>query len=561
MHFDDRLATVLRLRASGRRAATTQFRQLIDLLGERSAGGDPALETAAYLRLIALGEEIPIAERVTLVAEHGWRFRNPGLVKWFGEEHPHIAAAALARAQLQPEEWAELIPNLPIRARGFLRHRSDLPCEAVRVLDQLGVADRALPRPQPIAEPEERKASARPAPSSAPAQAQTPAPADPDPARFLPGKEEVKALLARIEGFIHERREPDTSAAEEDPAPEPDREQIDYFLFEANSEGRIEWAEEDILPMVFGTDLKKLGSGSTVEAIARRQPIRDTLVALRGAPRIEGKWILDATPRFDPGNGRFLGYIGLLRHFEETATGEVGTGSGEQADRLRQVLHELRTPVNAMQGYAEMIQQQVIGAVPHSYRSIAATIAGDAAHVLAGLEELERLARLESGTFELERGASDFARILKSQIRHLQGVLQPKVARIEAGLGDRPAPIALAESEAERLAWRMLATLAGSVGAGETIAVDLSAQGKRLQLTAEIPAALRKADDIFTIESRSSSGVLSAGIFGIGFSLRLARAEARAAGGDLVCSGSDLILSLPLRVAEQPVSAPENAAS
>ena len=548
MHFDDRLATVLRLRASGRRAATTQFRQLIDLLGERSEGGDPALETAAYLRLIALGEEIPKTERVALVAEHGWRFRNPDLVKWFGEEHPHIAAAALARAQLRPEEWVELIPSLPIRARGFLRHRGDLPPAAVRVLDHLGVADRALPRPKPVAEAEDRQASPQPSPAPAPA------PAAKDPARVLPGKEDVKALLARIEGFIHDRDAPGAAAPEEKSAPKAAPEQIDHFLFEASSEGRIEWTEEEILPMVYGTDLKKLGSGSTVEAIARRQPMRDTLVALRGAPRIEGKWIVDATPRFDPGNGRFLGYVGLFRRF-----GEAATEGGEQADRLRQVLHELRTPVNAMQGYAEMIQQQVIGAVPHAYRSIAATIAGDAAHVLAGLEELERLARLETDTLELEPGSSDFARILKTQVTHLQGVLQPKVARIEADLGDRTAPVALAETEAERLAWRLLATLAGSVGAGETIRIELLAQAQCLRLAAEIPAALRNSADIFAIESRSSSGVLSAGIFGIGFSLRLARAEARAAGGDLVCSGADMILSLPLCVADEPLSAPENA--
>ena len=50
MHFDDRLATVLRLRATGERAANTQFRQLIDLLGERPQAGDPALKAAANLR-------------------------------------------------------------------------------------------------------------------------------------------------------------------------------------------------------------------------------------------------------------------------------------------------------------------------------------------------------------------------------------------------------------------------------------------------------------------------------------------------------------------------------
>ena len=33
MYFDDRLATVLRARAGSERAARTQFRQLVDLLG------------------------------------------------------------------------------------------------------------------------------------------------------------------------------------------------------------------------------------------------------------------------------------------------------------------------------------------------------------------------------------------------------------------------------------------------------------------------------------------------------------------------------------------------
>ena len=152
MHFDDRLATVLRHRAAGERAAKTQFRQLLDLLGERPQGGDPALKAAAYLRLIALAEVIPTDQRAGIVGENGWRFRNPELVRWFGEAHPAIAGAALYRAQLTDEEWAALIPRLPIRARGFLRHRRDLPTGAVRVLDRLGVSDRALPAPTPAAQ-------------------------------------------------------------------------------------------------------------------------------------------------------------------------------------------------------------------------------------------------------------------------------------------------------------------------------------------------------------------------------------------------------------------------
>ena len=48
MHFDDRLATVLRHRAAGERAGKTQFRQLIDLLGERPQAGDPALKFSYF---------------------------------------------------------------------------------------------------------------------------------------------------------------------------------------------------------------------------------------------------------------------------------------------------------------------------------------------------------------------------------------------------------------------------------------------------------------------------------------------------------------------------------
>ena len=58
------------------------------------------------------------------------------------------------------------------------------------------------------------------------------------------------------------------------------------------------------------------------------------------------------------------------------------------------MLHELRTPVNAIQGFAEVIQQQLFGPTPHEYRALAAGIAGDAARILSAFEELDRLAGL-----------------------------------------------------------------------------------------------------------------------------------------------------------------------
>ncbi len=560
MHFDDRLATVLRIRATGERAARTQFRQLIDLLGERPQAGDPALKAAAYLRLIALGEMIEPKQRAAIVGEHGWRFRNPELVKWFGEAHPYVAAAALYRAQLSGHEWAELIPKLPIRARGFLRHRKDLPPEAVAVLDQLGVSDRALPEPEILDLMDELAA--------APQEAD---PERPSPSPVPPGKDDVRTLVERIESrrlgravdanekaapAPAEAPKPPTPSAPATPSAPPLPSRVERFKFVADYDGKIEWADRTMAPMVVGTDLAKLGSTALRNAMSGRQPVRDLSIALRGAEAIAGDWLLDANPRFTTDSGRFTGYHGRFRRAPDVEA----DNRAAHADRLRQLLHELRTPVNAMQGYAEIIQQQMIGPVPHEYRSIAATIAGDAAHILAGFDELDRLAKLEAGVMELDAGEADFAAILRKQVSQVQTVLAPRVARFDAQLGDASAPVAIDTGEAEMLAWRLLATIAGATGAGEAVELRLETQAEQAEFAAALPNLLREADDIFAVEIRPATGSLSAGIFGAGFSLRLARAEARATGGDLMRDGDRLVLSLPLLTAVTAEPVPENAA-
>ena len=582
MHFDDRLATVLRNRAAGERSARTQFRQLLDLLGERPQAGDRALKAAAYLRLIALGEMIPVKDRAAIVGESGWRFRNPELVKWFGEAHPHIAAAALSRAQLTGEEWKTLIPQLPIRARGFLRHRRDLPAEAIRVLDALGVSDRALPQPEPFdlveeAEPEvgtsDRSETVAPLIPDEPepftlaparvepvAEEEIPATAEP-PAKPGGQTEGIRALVDRIEAFQRNRGErtfelgdPRLPLGEVENA--ASARPIELFLFGMDTQGKVDWAETEVAPMVVGLELATMAKDpeAALRAMRLRQPLSALDLALSGAVRLEGDWVVDAAPRFTRAEGRFYGYVG---RFRRAVSGAEDRREAE-ADRLRQLLHELRTPVNAMQGYAEIIQQQIIGPVPHEYRAIAATIAGDAAHILAGFDELDRLAKLETGDLDLERGDADFAAIARMQVAQLQPVLSPRVARFDADLGNRSAKIALSQAEAERLAWRLLATLAGTLSAGETTAISMDAGHEQVEFTLALTASLRAAKDVFSVDTRATTGALSAGIFGAGFSLRLARAEARAAGGDLARMEDALVLSLPLLTAASTLPSPEN---
>ena len=581
MHFDDRLATVLHHRAAGERAARVQFRQLLDLLGDPADASDPGLTRAAFRRLDALALLIPAAQRERIAGECSPRIRNQRLLAWLASSEPRIALAALSRASLDEGQWTALIPDLPVRARGLLRHRRNLPAAALALLDRLGVHDRALPEPQTEAGAELERAPYRvdgpmaldlgsfPAEEyvlGEPAEADEAfQPASHTASSAIPDSSNLGALVKRIEEFqrARERRGPLASIDAPrlplggEPAEADARPALKSFLFTTDETGRIDWAEPRAAPLVVGTLLASPADGAPAgfaQGFSLRRPVTGAAVELGGAESIAGIWTVEGAPRFAAQGGRFHGFVG---RFRRPAAAPANTRAARAADRVRQVLHELRTPVTAIQGFAEVIQQQTVGPVPHEYRALAAGIAGDAARMLAGFAEIERLALLEAGTQILPEGTTDFVTVARRQVAQLQTVLSPRVSRLEANWEVSEARVPLAPEPAEMLAWRFLGTIASATAAGEKIALELAAEEDRMRLVAQLPAALAQCEDVFAAEVRPAGGMLGTGLLGAGFALRLARAEARAAGGDLVRTGlGRIILTLPLADGR---TAPQNA--
>jgi signal transduction histidine kinase len=531
MHFDDRLATVLRHRAAGERAAKTQFRQLLDLLGNRRSARDESMLAAAWLRLAALGEAIAPADRAAMIREPGLRFRNPELALHLAEDEPEVAAAALAVAQLSADDWEALIPRLPVRARGFLRLRRDMPVATQDLLERLGIRDRGLPSPEVADdEPVVGRAPLRPIPANDLAESDEDA------------DSEIGALVRRIETFRKTRAARPAEEAPQlplDERPQAARPRSEGFAFTADGEGRIDWADAGVAPMVVGAIIPEAAQAS------RRhfQPLRALAVDWEGAPAVAGEWVIDAAPRFSDAGGRFLGYAGRFRRPPPPrAAPDAAAGN---ANRMRQLLHELKTPVNAIQGFAEVIQQQLFGPTPHDYRALAATIAGDAARMLAGFDELDRLAKLESGALALDEGSADFARVIGGLATQLDEVLRSRGASFVLAGDAASCRVNLSGHEAEALGGRLLATITGATAAGDDVKLRIDCETGPLRLTCTLPASLAAQDDVFAAESRAGGGAVSAGMFGAGFALRLARAEARAAGGDLVRDDANLLLTLP----------------
>jgi hypothetical protein len=136
-------------------------------------------------------------------------------VAHFAALAPRHALAAIRAARLSEATWLELVPRLPIQARGFLRHRRDLGPAVEALLSQLGIDDFALAAPDlPPAEPA-AMAQPEPEPDSAPASAEVIAFEQPAPLLSPAASEGIGAIVRRIEAF---RRDRETRPAGQAPA-------------------------------------------------------------------------------------------------------------------------------------------------------------------------------------------------------------------------------------------------------------------------------------------------------------------------------------------------------
>lgn len=585
MHFDDRLATVLRLPASGNAFNRIQYRQLLDILGGIPETAEGPQVDAAYTRLKALTAAIPARDQVDILRHPFSRLRNRRLIALLADGEPAVAGAAIAAVRMDEDGWLALVPELPVRARGILRHRGGLGPRVERLLERLGIADRGLPPADVLTlstlaetEPDrdipgeaEENAPPQPPPLILPPESDSARCEDGNHAGDQGGESsedsEIAALLKRIEAFSKARREAGAGpmpGSDTPPLPFGDEHSaprgmsLTTFDFETDAEGRISWADPEAAPMVIGLRLASPdGAGplrappALIAALRHRQPLRGLEVHLEGAPGIEGQWQLDATPRFEAHSGGFIGYLGRFRRARlpsGTAGAEADHASPE-TDRMRQILHELRTPANAIQLSAEIIQQNLFGPTPHEYRALAAAIASDTAQILAGFDEIERLMKLEARALAIEPGTSEMGEVTARIVSQLGAFTARRNSGFAFTAPHAPVLVAIAEIELERLVWRILAVLAGTAAPNEVLSLSCRSDDGHAALLVELPDVLAQRDeeDLFRASAGGSGTpqALSAGMFGIGFSLRLARAEAAAAGGTLQRNAKHLSLSLP----------------
>jgi len=572
------------------------WRQLVDLIGRKRA---PATE-AAIERLIAIRGEVPSPVRAATARMLEFAQPPASLVRFFADDDLAIAAPVLRAALLAPDEWIAMLPAMPSTSRSLLRNRRDLSPEVRRALESFGSVDFVLSgavatmeeaelaapdpveassafiwhaeesAPEPAADPfvlprEQSFVSLAEAARTIPIVAEAMRLARADAPKALitaesAGPFEISDLVARIDAFHRARSDqPALPFVEADLHAAP----VGAFRFETDAQGVVRWvggvAREPLIGL--SLDLSTAPAGVRTDGIAggafrRRAPFTDARLTVDGQSDAAGTWRISAVPAFDPASGRFTGYRGSARRPRVDEQAEpIRRAPQPVADSLRQLVHELRTPTNAIVGFAEMIERQMLGPVPQPYREQAAVIRSQTRDLIGAIDDIDIAARIDAGALDIRNAHVVLSPILTRIADDLRPLAELRRATLSV---DASANLALEGDDRaiERLLSRLLATVLSATAPGEAIAIRAGEDGRgTVSLRIDRPRGL--PIDLDAADAETEAAAPGGPLLGTGFALRLAHNLARELGGGLDLGPTRLTLRLPAAV-DRPVEQATN---
>jgi len=499
--------TVLNQPAGDRHDVAVRWRQLVDLVAR--AGPNAASPSVAQALDSIRADASAVDDNLRAAAARAVAALPVplGLLEYFAADSLAVAAPVLAAATLDPDQWRALLAAADDETRRFIETlhpelRAEPPLDLTETLVE--------------------------------APAERPAPAPPPPA-----SPSLHDVVARIERRRRSRspagRAIGATAAESAPG---------LFRWECGPAGEIAWVEGAPRGALIGRSIARPQDGDdgqvdqdVVRAFMLRAPFRDAALTLAGDGLVAGEWKISGVPAFDPADGRFAGYRGVaLREQEPGEPVEPAADILADPDSLRELVHEIKTPLNAIIGFAEIIEGQFLGPADRRYRERAREIVQQARLLVTAIDDLDFAAKIHSAA------GGEPQRV---NIGELVERLAPALRELAAGAGavlDGSRPIrestAAVEPElADRLIFRMCSAAIEQAQAGERLRLWVDQSREQVRVAITRPTRLAALGD---------EQLLGGGDpLEQGFSLRLVRGLARIAGGELVARDDSLALVLP----------------
>lgn len=263
----------------------------------------------------------------------------------------------------------------------------------------------------------------------------------------------------------------------------------------------------------------------------------------------------------------FAGMAGILgvlavrwrRLIVRMQTASVAAHAAQEANRAKSAFianmsHELRTPLNAVIGFGELLECEIFG--PHSdprYRGYASDIAASGRHLLAIINDILSIAKIEAGQHRVTVEPCDIAKIAEQVCR----MMAPEAARrgVDVRLGRSPGlPVLADETALRQILLNLVSNALKFTNEGGTTTIEWrSVRGGQVEIRIVDTGVGIPADKLAQLGQPffQIADVLSRNVGGIGLGLSIVIGLMKAMNGTVTFEstegvGTTVRLTLPL---------------
>ena len=116
-------------------------------------------------------------------------------------------------------------------------------------------------------------------------------------------------------------------------------------------------------------------------------------------------------------NNSLVHALATSRDDSDRARIKAETASRAKSEFLANMSHELRTPLNAIIGFSEVIKDEILGTQSPLYRTYAGDIHSSGHHLLALINDILDLSKIEAGRYQIELERIDVSHAITSALR------------------------------------------------------------------------------------------------------------------------------------------------
>jgi signal transduction histidine kinase len=230
---------------------------------------------------------------------------------------------------------------------------------------------------------------------------------------------------------------------------------------------------------------------------------------------------------------------------------QLGIANQNKSDFLASMSHDLRTPLNGILGASELLAQGICGALNEKQQEYVQDIHRSGAHLLAQINDILDLSRIEAGQIELHREPLDVAAFMESCAAVVRGLATTRSLELRVVAPAEPTVLSADERRLKQVACNLLSNAVKFAPGHSAVGFRASREGDGVTFVVEdegpgIPLEFRERvfERFFRVPSEQE---------GTGLGLPLARRLVELHGGRLwlegeARSGNRFCFSVPVTV-------------